>query len=192
MLFALSVKYQLHESNLLQTCKAVARCSMKSNAFILVGLLFAGCATPPKVVESVGPDPATAISSTTGAGSLMVFSAYEVNADFNSRDAHRPEYTNYRILTADGEPLQMVHNNCGTMLQRPMAVDLPAGTYQVVARANGYGLVTVPVTIAPGETTMVHLQGGVAWPGHPAFDASNSVRLPDGQVVGWKSVIAMK
>jgi len=33
---------------------------------------------------------------------LVVYSAYEVNADFNARDPRRPEYSDYRIFTADG------------------------------------------------------------------------------------------
>ena len=56
-------------------------------------LLLAGCATAQKgiVLGTVGPDPTAVVAVTSGNGSLLVFSAYEVNADFNSRDPHRPE-----------------------------------------------------------------------------------------------------
>ena len=170
---------------------------MKNNLLFAVGgiaLLLAGCATSHNgmVLDSVGPDPASTVNPAVPDGSLLVYSAYEVNADFSSRDTRRPEYSDYRILTADGQLQQVVHNNSGTILQRPAQVGLPAGNYRVVAQANGYGSVTIPVTIVAGETTFVHLQGGVAWPDHPAFDQSNAVRLPDGEVVGWKSPVAMK
>jgi hypothetical protein len=170
---------------------------MKNNLLFAVGgiaLLLAGCATSHNgmVLDSVGPAPTSTVNSAVPDGSLLVYSAYEVNADFNSRDAHRPEYSDYRILTANGQLQQVVHNNTETILQRPKQVALPAGNYRVVAPANGYGVVTVPITIAAGETTIVHLQGGVAWPDHPAFDQSNAVRLPDGEVVGWKSPVAMR
>jgi hypothetical protein len=170
---------------------------MKNNLLLAVGgmaLLLAGCATSHNgmVLDSVGPDPASNVNPAVPDGSLLVYSAYEVNADFSSRDTHRPEYSAYRILSADGQLQQVVNNNTDTMLQRPKQVALPAGNYRVVAEANGYGTVTVPITIAAGEITMVHLQGGVAWPDHPAFDQSNAVRLPDGEVVGWKSPVAMR
>ena len=170
---------------------------MKNNLIFAVGgmaLLLTGCATSHNgtVLDSVGPDPASNVNPAASNGTLLVYSAYEVNADFNSRDAHRPEYSDYRILTGDGRVQQVVHNNTETILQRPNQVALPAGNYRVVAKANGYGVLTIPITIKAGETTFVHLQGGVAWPDHPAFDQSNAVRLPDGEVVGWKSAVAMK
>jgi hypothetical protein len=170
---------------------------MKSYSIITAGgmaFLLAGCASFQKgiVLEGVGPDPASVVNIGAVHGNLLVYSAYEIDADFSSRDPRRPEYSDYRILAGDGKPVEQVHNNSGTILQRPKEVELPAGAYQVEARANGYGIVTVPVTIAPGQITMVHLQGGVAWPDHPAFDESNSVRLPDGEIVGWKSAVAMK
>ena len=170
---------------------------MKKNLLFAVGgvaLLLAGCATSHNgmVLDSVGPAPTSTVNPAVPDGSLLVYSAYEVNADFSSRDTRRPEYSAYRILSTDGRLQQVVHNNTDTMLQRPKQVALPAGNYRVVAEANGYGVVTVPITIAAGEMTFVHLQGGVAWPDHPAFDQSNAVRLPDGEVVGWKSPVAMK
>jgi hypothetical protein len=170
---------------------------MKYKPLFAVGglaILLAGCATSPNgmVLQSVGPAPTSIANPAAPDGSLLVFSAYEVNADFSSRDPHRPEYSDYKILTADGQLQQVVHNNSGTILQRPKQVALPAGNYRVVAEANGYGFVTIPVLVAPGETTIVHLQGGVAWPDNPAFGQSNAVRLPDGEIVGWKSPVAMK
>src|SRR5580698_1390472 len=130
---------------------------MKKNLLFAVGgiaLLLAGCATSHNggmVLDSVGPDPASNVNPAASSGGLLVYSAYEVNADFSSRDTRRPEYTAYRILGADGQLQQVVNNNTDTMLQRPKQVALPAGNYRVVAEANGYGTVTVPITIVAGE-----------------------------------------
>lgn len=165
---------------------------MKANSLLAAGALgwlLAGCATADKglLIESVGPDPAAAASLSAANGTLVVYSAYEVNADFNIRDQHRPEYSDYRIFTADGKLLAWVHNSTDTILQRPRMVELPPGLYRVLAPANGFGLVRVPVTIAAGKETVVHLEGGNRWPNPGAFNAANSVRLPDGEVVGWKN-----
>ena len=50
-----------------------------------------------------------------------------------------------------------------------------------------HGLVTVPVTVVAGEETVVHLEGGGRWPNPQVFNQSNAVRLPNGEVVGWKT-----
>ncbi len=159
-----------------------------------LALLLAGCTTSHNgmVLESVGPAPTSNINPAAPNGGLLVFPPMKSMRTSTAASPHRPEYSDYRILTGDGQLQQVVHNNTETILQRPKQVALPAGNYRVVAPANGYGVVTVPVTIAPGEITIVHLQGGVAWPDHPAFDQSNAVRLPDGEIVGWKSPVAMK
>jgi hypothetical protein len=108
-----------------------------------------------------------------------------VNADFNTQDRYRQEYSDYRIYSADGQLRQRVHNDTGTALGSPVTVRLPPGQYRVVARANGYGTVTVPVVIATGGTTVIHLEGG-NWPDKAAFNETNAVRLPDGRIVGWR------
>ena len=156
---------------------------------IVAGVLLAGCATGKSgiTLDTAGPVPAqpAAVSSTNG--TLMVYSAYEVNADFNSRDPYRPEYSDYRIFNTNGKLLQRVHNNSGTILQDPVSVELPPGKYRVFARANGYGYVTVPAIIEPEQSTILHLEGDVSWPGVAGFNLTNAVRLPDGQVVGWRA-----
>jgi hypothetical protein len=167
------------------------------NAIVIaggIGLMLAGCTTSHSgmVLDRVGPNPAAPVQEAAATGSLMVYSAHEVNADFNRRDDSRPEYSDYRILNGEGTVLQRVHNNSGTILQRPRAVELPAGNYRVVAPANGYGVVTVPVTISAGQFTVLHLEGGFTWPDQTAFNQSNAVYLPDGEIVGWKSGVAMR
>ena len=62
---------------------------------------------------------------------------------------------------------------------------LPAGQYRITARANGYGYVTVPVVIAANRNTIVHLETDS--PNSAAFNQTNAVRLPGGEIVGWKT-----
>jgi len=127
-------------------------------------------------------------SSVSTNGTLLVYSAFRRNADFNSRDPNRPEYSDYEIFSPDGQLQQRVHNNTGTILQDAASVTLPAGKYQIKARANGYGFVTVPVIIAEQQNTILHLEGGGFWPDESAFNQTNAVRLPDGLIIGWKAV----
>ena len=151
-------------------------------------ILLAGCVTTNHelVLETVGPGPDAVRRAKATEGTLVVYSAYEANADFNARDPRRPEYSAFWIYSADGRLHRQVQNNSGTILQRPQGVSLPVGGYRVVAQANGYGSVTVPVIIGPGQDTLVHLEGGFRWPDQFSFNQTNAVRLPDGVIVGWK------
>ena len=81
---------------------------MKNNLILAVGgigLLLAGCSTSHNTITlgAVGPGPASSLGTVSTQGRLLVYSAYEVNADFNSRDSRRPEYSDYRVLTTDGK-----------------------------------------------------------------------------------------
>lgn len=153
------------------------------------GMVLSGCATGKSglVLDTVGPVPAQATLRYSTPGTLVVYSDYDANADFNRRDPYRPEYSDYTIYTADGRLSQRVHNDSGTIRQNPVSVKLAAGKYRVVARANGYGSVTVPVIIAAQQTTILHLEGGAAWPDKSVFNQTNAVRLPDGRIVGWRA-----
>jgi hypothetical protein len=73
------------------------------------------------------------------------------------------------------------------MLQDAVPVELSPGKYQVKARANGYGFVTIPVIVESGQTTTLHLEGGGFWPNESGFNQTNAVRLPDGLIIGWKA-----
>jgi hypothetical protein len=158
---------------------------------IAAGALLSGCATGKNglALDTVGPPPFSpaATGSTLTGGTLVVYSAFKRNADFNALDPNRPEYSDYKILTTDGKLLQRVHNNSGTILQDVVPVALPPGKYNVVARANGYGYVTVPIMIVAQQNTILHLEGGGSWPDESAFNQTNAVRLPDGLIVGWKA-----
>jgi hypothetical protein len=150
----------------------------------------AGCAAHGSglVLDPVGPPPLS--SSATGPdGTLRVFSAFEQGADFNSATYCR-HFTDYKVLSANGRLVQAVQNNTSAMVAAPKRVELPPGTYRVVARANGYGQITVPVIIKPGQVTTLHLEGGSAWANREALATSNPVRLPGGEIAGWRSVTA--
>jgi hypothetical protein len=153
---------------------------------LLAVLPLAGCASngPGLVLAPVGP---SAFHARAGsAGSLVVFSAYDQGAHFNDLP-YRRVHSDYSILATDGKLLQTVHNDNGTAVGSPKEVLLPAGRYQIVARANGYGAVTVPVVVGTNQTTTVHLEGGNPWGSKAPSAQANPVRLPDGQIVGWRA-----
>ncbi len=137
------------------------------------------------VLGAVGPVPSAVATANANAGTLVAYSAYDVTADFNSRDPNRPVYSDYRIYSNRGKLLRKVHNDSGTIFQDPRRVTLPAGSYRVLARANGYGYVTVPVTIEADRTTILRLTGN--WSASYQFNQTNAVRLPDGQIVGYRA-----
>ncbi len=157
---------------------------LPGTAFLL--LFSSSCATSPRglVLEPVGPPPG-ALTETGPTGSLLVYSAFDSGADFNTTP-YRQRYTDYRVYTSDGSDLlKKVRNDTGKLTEGPVRVELSPGTYRVVARANGYGTVTVPVLVKPSQTTLVHLEGSHWWSRSSTIFESNPVRLPGGQIVGW-------
>lgn len=162
-----------------------------ASGLMVIVITLTGCASDSKkpVLSAVGPAPLQkVIDANATNGTLVVYSAYEVNADFNSRDPDRPECSDYKILTPDGKLLQRVHNNSGDQLQEPLPVPLPAGRYLVKARANGYGVVTVPVLIVARQNTVLHLEGGGA-ENKPDGKPTEGVYLPDGRMVGYAAPV---
>lgn len=155
---------------------------------LTASILWFGCALGPRdmVLEPVGPSP-TPVAQTSGEGSLMVYTAYDVHAPGIGDYEHRHHYTDYKILTEDGKLLRTVHNDIGTAVRQVAEVHVPVGAYRVVASANGYGTVTVPVVIGSNRLTVVHLEGGASWPDMTAENRVNAVRFPDGEIVGWRA-----
>ena len=163
---------------------------MKASLTVLLAAsaLLPGCASSPRglVLDPVGP-PLTRPAAAGSQGTLVVFSAFAVHGPGPSEPDYHRHYSDYRIFSAGGQFLQNVPNDAGPTGEDPAGVKLPAGTYRVVARANGYGLVTVPVVIATDQVTTVHLEGSATWPNQTAFTSDNTVHLPDGQVAGWRA-----
>ena len=115
-------------------------------------------------------------------GYLQVFSATETH-QVGDDTTYYP-HTGYSILSGSGTMLTYVVNHIGTTDESPTVIRVPPGRYQIVAEANGYGRVTVPVVIRPGRTTTIHLERN--WKPVPATDGT-VVRLPHGEAVGWRS-----
>jgi hypothetical protein len=154
---------------------------------LAVAGLFSGCASPqhPIVLDSVGPaspQPASVGSN----GSLVVYSAISVDMPSNRRPEHL-HYTDYKILSDNGDLVQVVHNDYDNSWEGPRKVELPPGTYQVMASAYHYGFVTVPVVIVAHKSTVVHLDGMGSGASDAPRTRSSAVCLPNGQVVGWRS-----
>ena len=150
--------------------------------------LLSGCAAPRSglVLAPVGPSVSESAPITSPC-TLVVFSAYDPLAHFN-RLPERYVFTDYTILSDNGQLLQKVQNDRGGLLGEPKPVELSPGRYRVVARANGYGTVTVPVVIVAHQTTRVHLEGanGEARSAE-AIPAAQTVRLPRGEFVGLRA-----
>ena len=154
----------------------------------VIGGLLSGCTSDRSglVLDPVGPRSLQTPAINSQNGTLVVYSAYDAGANFNARDPYRPIHSDYKIFSLDGSLLRAVHNDSGTILQDAVPVELPTGKYRVVANANGYGHVTIPVVIEARQTTVLHLEGGGSWPNEAEFNQTNAVRLPDGQIVGWR------
>jgi len=154
---------------------------------LIAAALVAGCVSQPHglVLDPIGP-PSPRSAGAGSNGTLMVFSAFDPHADFNDLPYLR-HYTSYKIISQNGKLTQTIHNDNGTRLAGPQKVELPVGAYCVIARANGYGVVTVPVIIQADQVTTVHLEGSPAWQNGSQLSQSNPVRLPDGEIAGWRA-----
>lgn len=158
-----------------------------TTTLLVAAALVAGCVSQQRglVLDPIGP-PGSLSAGAGSNGTLVVFSAFDPHADFNDLPYLR-HYTDYKITDPGGKLVQTVRNDNRTPLEVPRRVQLPTGAYCVVARANGYGVVTVPVIIRANQVTTVHLEGGTSWPNNAALLGSNPVRLPRGEVAGWRA-----
>jgi hypothetical protein len=150
--------------------------------------LASGCTSRPDqlVLDPVGPSQPPTPAPANPTGSLIVYSGFDPFLRGIS-DLKRQRLSDYRIFSPDGKLIAKVKNSSDTLWDGPTEVPLPAGNYRVEALANGYGTVSVPVVIAVGRTTTLHLEAGAEWPRGARPTESASVRLPDGRVVGWQA-----
>jgi hypothetical protein len=165
---------------------------MKSNLTGAVALAFAaffsGCTSfgSAPVLAPVGPAPVS-VAAPADHGTLVVYSAFKTGLPNPNLPDDIRQHSSYELRSETGTWLRAVANEQGFQGEDPAPVELPPGNYRVVARANGYGLVTVPVVIAASRVTTVHLEGGASFASQGASSLGDSVRLPDGGVVGWKA-----
>ena len=148
---------------------------------VLVVLVLAGCASQSQVAvnQPVGPS-RPHLSRHKGEGALVVYSAPEVT---DQAETYFPTHSSYAIYSLEGSLIKKVDNRTGSFDQSPVAIELPAGEYEVRARARNVGHVQVKVVIEENRTTVVHLDARMRL--DPALKVGNKpVRLPDGQIVG--------
>ena len=92
----------------------------------------------------------------------------------------------------DGRLLHRVRNATGIDDANPTLVKLSPGVYRIQADAEDYNDVTltvmIPVCIKPGQRTAVRLDGNWKAPVAIKRDGGQSVRLPNGNIVGWRVV----
>ena len=150
--------------------------------------IMVGCSSTPIVLEPVGPAPANA-AAPTHEGYLQVYTATESHADGD--ETYYYPHSSYQIYTEAGKLWKYVPNHAGTMDETPAVVRIPAGNYNVVARADGYGRVTVPVVVKGNKLTEVKLE---TWGRKktPVTNETAVVQLPNGYVVGWRAAVPEK
>jgi hypothetical protein len=158
----------------------------------LATILAAGCASQlPMRLPAVGPIGAAKAGMEPGQptmmGTLIVHSEELPIATHRSPPAY--PHTGYVIRRANGQLVAQVDNHTASAESQPEEVALPAGLYEVQARAAKVGTVVVPVIIAPGGRTEVYLDAS----GMPAAQAralTDPVTLSDGRVVGARGIPA--
>jgi hypothetical protein len=165
-------------------------------------VLLVGCATAPKTafIPPVGPAPRAASTGLKN-GLLQVYSARQPsdislpkeifcwNDDFGRNDfLYEPAHTDYSIYSSDGKLIEHVRNARNYEDSHPAVLTLPSGLYTVKAQAEeeGGGTINlaVPVEVEAGKRTGVHVSGEWKPSGH--YTDSEVVRLPTGQIAGWR------
>ncbi|HYG34723.1 MAG TPA: hypothetical protein VEC99_08065 [Clostridia bacterium] len=149
----------------------------------LLLLLLCSCATTDQtlVLAPVGPPPKSA--SHGKEGYLQVFSA---TTPVNDGGIQYLPHSSYRIYRPDGQFVKAVRNHMTQSDQAPQRVVLPAGEYYVVAAAEGFGVVKVPVLIKGAQLTLIYLDQTEPKDLRVA-DEKLLVHLPNGRIVGWRS-----
>ena len=159
---------------------------MKTTLLSLAGILLlsAGCATDVKTVlrEPVGPGSAARTAGNPN-GSLVVYSCWDFDLPIDYDYVARAPYD---VCSPDGKLLQHVFNDVGGFDRYPVIVSLPTGEYTVSSFVPGLGQTTVPVQIKPGQTTTLYLDGS-ANRLKKRVPREGLVRLPDGNVAGWRA-----
>lgn len=159
---------------------------MKSSVFylcILISPLLVSCASTSRFteLETVGPAPLRASAAPAATDGLL--KVYSLRGIYNDEGVLYHPHTAYTIYSSDNTRLKEVKNARYAHDEEPIAVNLPAGRYVVVALAENYLRVRVPVLIEAGQLTTLHLELSNR---PPDEDSSDWVRLPNGKAVGWR------
>jgi len=89
-------------------------------------------------------------------GYLKVYSATD---ESNDGDLRYYPHSSYIIYTTDGKLVRTVENHVSSSDEAPDVVALPGGSYVVTARSERDGDVQIPVGVAPGQLTVLNLEG---------------------------------
>jgi hypothetical protein len=151
-------------------------------AVVAVFVSLAGCAADaPLVALPPGPVDSASVPSGAGMGDLVVYSATFAPT---LEEGEYPAHTDYTVATAGDRIIERVMNRTGSFDKRPATVSLVSGQYHIRAQYSRGGFVTIPVLIEAGKTVTIDLEGR-ARPG-----GSEPIRLPDGSVVGWRTLVS--
>jgi len=135
------------------------------------------------VLGPVGPQPLPQDELTT-TGYLKVYSATE---DHQDGDTHYYPHSEYQIFSMDGKRVKTVRNAISIHDEDPALVEVPMGTYTVLAESEHYGTVKVRVIVEPGKLTTVNLESNELSPRSFFTTKGDLVRLPNGSIVGWRA-----
>jgi len=122
----------------------------------LLPIMITSCAGSgrPVVLPPVGPDTTAPVAAVT-TGQLKV---YDATRDINDGNTHYFPHTSYTIYSEDGKVVKKVANRTSIHDEDPTLVELPVGTYTVLARSASHGIVKVEVVIAAGKLTTAKLE----------------------------------
>ena len=154
--FGHGLRCRLQKARLLQPAPHHHRESASLLCLVNLAVLMGCAAGRPVVVSSpVGPQDQQ-LSRRGTQGHLIVYSATRVSSYAQSE---YPVHTAYTIYSPSGKMVERMQNLAGSFNQYPENVALLPGMYRVKALAARSGYVIVPVTIEPGKTTVVDLDG---------------------------------
>ena len=141
-----------------------------------------GCTVtaPLAIVPQLENTGTSSAAENAGNGDLVVYSATFAPT---LEEGEYPAHTDYTVATPGDEVIEHVTNRTGSFDRRPATLSLASGEYHVRAQYQRGGFIVIPVTIEPGKTIILDLDGT-----SPSGDASDPIRLPDGTVAGWRSI----
>ncbi len=146
----------------------------------------AGCATQRAdlVLDTpAGPYLATG-GQPAGQGSILVYPMMEPTT-FPEYPFYN-HYTAFTIYDANGALVKVVPSTRDSLYPAPNPVQLPAGRYRIVAKTPKLGLISIPVVVKGDQNTILFLDGK----DHPeaaSADPARALRLPTGQIYGWRA-----
>jgi hypothetical protein len=120
-------------------------------------MMLAGCASNRGLItlSAVGPK-SSALADGNGPGHLIVYNASHETMSREGAMAY--PHDDYKIYNERRACIRRVRNRSGAEDELPARVDLPPGSYTVIAQSEKQGDVIVPVIIKSGLTTEVNLE----------------------------------